>query len=1424
MAIDVCHDLNRSALITADARWTTVQESEYPWERAALAYVRERLPKAEPFRAWSNFEFIGLDGSINEVDLLVVSTERVFLVEIKSAPGTVDGDAGTWTWRDKGHVRTVDNPLLLANRKAKKLKSLLQAQAALKRARVRMPYVEAVVFLSSKGVTCRLDGPSRQGVLLRDDAKGDTHPSVMDVLSGVRDGSGGPSSGIDSRMSRAIARGLEQAGIRASQTQRQVGDYVLEALLNETDVYQDWQARHVAFEDSKRRVRIYPNALASSQTTRQERRRAAQREYRLLEGVLHEGILRVEGYTDHERGPSLVFDHPEGAERLDAFVRQRLDGLDLGQRLGLVRQLAETLQYAHARRLYHQALTPQSVLVAEPGADRPQLKLFNWQAGTSELTTETTTRLTVGHVLKVGLAGEVGGAVYLAPELYSVGVLDPAAMDVFSLGALAYHVITGTPPAETVEALHAKLRQAEGLRPSEVADGVSEPLDVLVQVATLPDAGARWEVGEFLAELGKIEEELGAAEVEPQTHPIEAVKGDELEGGFTVRQRLGKGSTALALLVERDGQEGVLKVALSPDLNDRVHQEGRVLGRLRHQNVVELYDEVEVSGHAALFMAAAGSRRGDDGPTTYTLAQRVREEGRLSLDLLQRFGEELLGVVDWLEAEGVSHRDIKPDNVGIGQTPNGTLSLVLFDFSLSGTPAENIRAGTPPYLDPFLGERTPPRWDPYAERFAAAMTLYEMATGQLPAWGDGLSNPSLVEGEVTLDVELFDPSVREGLADFFETALARSYGARFDNADEMRRAWVRTFEGIDTPRGSTDGGTDEGDLGEVLEAATHETAVASLPLSPRVLNALERLGVGSLRDLQALPRIRLYRNKGIGNKTVKDIRQLAERVAERLASDAEIEGDGAVAAVEDPSVDPAYWSVDLVRGRLTAGQLVGDEEAVLSAFLGLGPGDPALWPTQQDVAEALGVTRERVREVVDRARTRWIKGPPQWVVPLRNDVADLVAKHGGVMTRDELVGALLAARGSAAPDGERVKGAAAAATAALEVEASRQDARVTLYRGRTHVLAVATPTLGEDRAASPTTRARYAETLGAKADEVAAADPLLTPERALEELRAVEPPEGEPLLSDDRLLRLAVAASDAAGLSSRLELYPVGMPAGRALKLGAGALLGPKRLTPEMVKDRVSRRYPVAEPLPDRPRLDEMLEAEGLHLRWDYVQGVYLSPDLRSASRSTGTVDRRTTTDADVDAPGAAAARALDERLERVASDRRLLTLTVAPRQYGRAAEEIEERFGLERVSLEGLVLDALRRAAAAVGADWDVVLRADAGDRGSRDWRRLQALVAKAVPAVEAALLALERPGLLVYPGLLARYGQLDVVHRLREACAERRAPGYVLLVPADALAAMPVIDGEPLPVVLRSDWERVPRAWLQNAHRGRAHASAQL
>lgn len=141
----------------------------------------------------------------------------------------------------------------------------------------------------------------------------------------------------------------------------------------------------------------------------------------------------------------------------------------------------------------------------------------------------------------------------------------------------------------------------------------------------------------------------------------------------------------------------MLKVALSPDHNERLRAEADVLRRLGHQYIVALHDELPFHAGAGrervgLLMARAGDR---------TLADRLRDEGRLHLELLERFGEDLLATIDWLEQKGIPHRDIKPDNLGTAKIGN-QLHLVLFDFSLARTPAENVLAGTRHYVDPFL--------------------------------------------------------------------------------------------------------------------------------------------------------------------------------------------------------------------------------------------------------------------------------------------------------------------------------------------------------------------------------------------------------------------------------------------------------------------------------------------------------------------------------------------------------------------------------------------------------------------------------------------------------------------------------------------------------------------------------------------------
>ncbi len=113
-----------------------------------------------------------------------------------------------------------------------------------------------------------------------------------------------------------------------------------------------------------------------------------------------------------------------------------------------------------------------------------------------------------------------------------------------------------------------------------------------------------------------------------------------------------------------------------------------------------------------------------------------------------------------------------------------------------------------------------------------------MATGSLPRWGDGQSDPALLDCEVTLDTELFDPHIREHLTEFFARALRRSPTERFDNAEQMLKGWRTVFADLDRSTSSTDSGdVDEKTLDARMEGAlsevTRDSTLTSLPFTLR---------------------------------------------------------------------------------------------------------------------------------------------------------------------------------------------------------------------------------------------------------------------------------------------------------------------------------------------------------------------------------------------------------------------------------------------------------------------------------------------------------------------------------------------------------------------------------------------------------------
>ena len=147
--------------------------------------------------------------------------------------------------------------------------------------------------------------------------------------------------------------------------------------------------------------------------------------------------------------------------------------------------------------------------------------------------------------------------------------------------------------------------------------------------------------------------------------------------------------------------------------------------------------------------------------------------------------------------------------------------------------------------------------------------------------------------------------------------------------------------------------------------------------------------------------------------------------------------------------------------------------------------------------------------------------------------------------------------------------------------------------------------------------------------------PLRVFQRLYEVAQPEFPPDCQPP-NNERMLRLAAAASDHAAVSSRQELYPRGhaRPPGLAARPGGVVRAGGwatrdrkgERFDARSIRERIAARYPEAEPLPDRPGLDGLLREVGLDVAWDETTSTFHRPDERREATSGSTRPHRLST------------------------------------------------------------------------------------------------------------------------------------------------------------------------------------------------------
>jgi len=200
--------------------------------------------------------------------------------------------------------------------------------------------------------------------------------------------------------------------------------------------------------------------------------------------------------------------------------------------------------------------------------------------------------------------------------------------------------------------------------------------------------------------------------------------------GYTIQSEISRGPITSAFLANQNNldRQVLLKILniqwrKDKDLVERFRREAKISARLKHQNIVTIFD-FGISDNA--FYIAMEFIEGLE------LSSFLKKNTPLPYPLIGYVLRETLQGLAYAHQKEVLHRDIKPGNIMVGD--NGNIKIT--DFGLA-TIAELPRltnqddiVGTPAYMSPEQAKGS--KLDFRSDLFSLGVTLYEMITGKSP--------------------------------------------------------------------------------------------------------------------------------------------------------------------------------------------------------------------------------------------------------------------------------------------------------------------------------------------------------------------------------------------------------------------------------------------------------------------------------------------------------------------------------------------------------------------------------------------------------------------------------------------------------------------------------------------------------------------
>lgn len=271
----------------------------------------------------------------------------------------------------------------------------------------------------------------------------------------------------------------------------------------------------------------------------------------------------------------------------------------------------------------------------------------------------------------------------------------------------------------------------------------------------------------------------------------EALPGTILDGKYQLAEKIGSGGfgavfRATQLNLNRSVAVKVFRPAAGNDSEDaveRFRREGVSTSRVNHPNAISIVDSgVSSDGIAYLVMELLQG---------HTLTDELRSTSRLSLSRTLKILIPVCDALGYAHSVGVIHRDIKPDNIFINQSPEGEVVKVL-DFGIakligaeSGVIAgeqltgTGLIVGTPAYMPPERLSGKP--YDGRADVYSIGIIMFQMITGHLPFAEAQNSLWELILAHTTREIpslRAYTENIPEELETLVYSALAKAPESR----------------------------------------------------------------------------------------------------------------------------------------------------------------------------------------------------------------------------------------------------------------------------------------------------------------------------------------------------------------------------------------------------------------------------------------------------------------------------------------------------------------------------------------------------------------------------------------------------------------------------------------------------------------------